>query len=230
MVIEAVILLFILSLVWNYYDKKLDISEQNLIASNSKINELVLKNGDLIYERDSYILKVNELEEKIGITKQEANEIKRKLDSSLAYISKIESTYKIDTVYTVKDSIVYVNNEHITAHFSYKDKWFGLNGTNDIYFGNDNNIKNVSTNIYNMQMKTDLTIGVTDDYKLFIKSNNPYLIIDNMNGAAIENSIMVPRKKRINFGIQVGFGCHYGLISKSMDIGPYGGVGVEYNF
>ncbi len=36
--------------------------------------------------------------------------------------------------------------------------------------------------------------------------------------------------KRITFGVQVGIGAQYGLVRKQFDIGPYVGVGVQYNF
>lgn len=36
--------------------------------------------------------------------------------------------------------------------------------------------------------------------------------------------------KRFSFGVQVGIGAQYGLIRRQMDIGPYVGVGLQYNF
>lgn len=229
MIIEALILLMVLSFVWNHYDNKLDISEQNLIASRSKLEELTLENGNLLFEKDSYILKIKDLETEIGVSKKEIKNLQRKLDSSVAYIAKIEGQYKIDTVYTVKDSLIYVNNDNYIAKFSYEDKWFSINGENDISI-NNKKIDNINTNLYDIIMNASLTIGITDSYKFFIETDNPYLNINNVNSSAIENSIMVPKKKRFNFGFQMGMGLSYDLFSKSIGVGPYAGAGLQINF
>lgn len=229
MIIEALILLMVLSFVWNHYDNKLDISEQNLIASRSKLEELTLENGNLLFEKDSYILKIKDLETEIGVSKKEIKNLQRKLDSSVAYIAKIEGQYKMDTVYTVKDSLIYVNNDNYIAKFSYKDKWFSINGENDISI-NNKKIDNINTNLYDIIMNASLTIGITDSYKFFIETDNPYLNINNVNSSAIENSIMIPKKKRFNFGFQMGMGLSYDLFSKSWGVGPYAGAGLQINF
>lgn len=229
MIIEALILLMVLSFVWNHYDNKLDISEQNLIASRSKLEELTLENGNLLFEKDSYILKIKDLETEIGVSKKEIKNLQRKLDSSVAYIAKIEGQYKMDTVYTVKDSLIYVNNDNYIAKFSYKDKWFSINGENDISI-NNKKIDNINTNLYDIIMNASLTIGITDSYKFFIETDNPYLNINNVNSSAIENSIMTPKKKRFNFGFQMGMGLSYDLFSKSWGVGPYAGAGLQINF
>lgn len=229
MIIEALILLMVLSFVWNHYDNKLDISEQNLIASRSKLEELTLENGNLLFEKDSYILKIKDLETEIGVSKKEIKDLQRKLDSSVAYIAKIEGQYKMDTVYTVKDSLIYVNNDNYIAKFSYEDKWFSINGENNISI-NNKKIDNINTNLYDIIMNASLTIGITDSYKFFIETDNPYLNINNVNSSAIENSIMVPKKKRFNFGFQMGMGLSYDLFSKSWGVGPYAGAGLQINF
>lgn len=229
MIIEALILLMVLSFVWNHYDNKLDISEQNLIASRSKLEELTLENGNLLFEKDSYILKIKDLETEIGVSKKEIKDLQRKLDSSVAYIAKIEGQYKMDTVYAVKDSLIYINNDNYIAKFSYKDKWFSINGENDISI-NNKKIDNINTNLYDIIMNASLTIGITDSYKFFIETDNPYLNINNVNSSAIENSIMIPKKKRFNFGFQMGMGLSYDLFSKSWGVGPYAGAGLQINF
>lgn len=230
MFIEAIVLVVVMSIIGGCYSKKLKTYEQNLIASKSELNEVKLKNGELLYEKDSYILKIRDLEDELGIRKSEINEIKNKLKSSIAYISKIESQIKIDTVYTVKDSIVYVNNDNVLIEFSYDDKWMNLRGENHILFGHDNKIKKTTTTLYDVTMKTSFTLGIAENYKIFIKTDNPYISVDNIDASVIENSIIAPKKKRFSWGVQLGFGLQYGLINKNLDIGPYGGVGLEWNF
>ena len=230
MTVEAIILILVMSIIGGCYSRKLNTCEQNLIASKSELNEMKLKNGELLYEKDAYILKIRDLEDELGIRKSEVNEIKKRLNSSIAYISKIEGQMKIDTVYTVKDSIVYISKDNVLVEFSYEDKWLNLHGENHLIFGDDNKIKKTSTNLYDITMNSSFTLGIAENYKIFIKTDNPYITIDNIDASVIENSIISPKKKRFSWGVQVGFGLQYGLINKNLDVGPYGGVGIQWNF
>lgn len=120
-IIEFVI--FIGIIVWGYnkMNDELNISEQNLKAYKNQIKDLELKNGELIRVRDSYILEIDQLQENFDISKQEVKELQKKLNSSLAYISKIESEIKIDTIREIKDSIVYLNGKVDMVLFNYKN-------------------------------------------------------------------------------------------------------------
>ena len=230
MTVEAIILILVMSIIGGCYSRKINTYEQNLIASKSELNEIKLKNGELLYEKDAYILKIRDLEDELGIRKSEVNEIKKRLNSSIAYISKIEGQMKIDTVYTVKDSIVYISKDNVLIEFSYEDKWLNLHGENHLIFGDNNKIKKTSTNLYDITMKSSFTLGIAENYKIFIKTDNPYISIDNIDASVIENSIIAPKKKRFSWGVQLGFGLQYGLINKNLDVGPYGGVGIQWNF
>jgi len=37
-------------------------------------------------------------------------------------------------------------------------------------------------------------------------------------------------KPKFTFGVQLGIGSQYGLVNKHFDVGPYLGIGVQYNF
>jgi hypothetical protein len=52
----------------------------------------------------------------------------------------------------------------------------------------------------------------------------------DIEGAIIDGSKFAPKKKRLNWGFQLGFGAQYGIFNKKVDLGPYGGVGIEINF
>ena len=79
-------------------------------------------------------------------------------------------------------------------------------------------------------MKVPLKFGITDDYTMFIQSDNPYVEFGEINGAVIEGSKFLPKEKRWSWGIHGGIGIGYDLITRRLGIGPYLGVGIQYNF
>ena len=226
---EAVIFITIIALLWGYFSSKLDVSEQNLKAAKGRMEQVELKNGELLAHRDSYIASINDLEELLDISKKEAKEIQRKLDSKIAYISKIESEVRIEYIETVRDSIIYINNDpkEATSTFRYNDKWIDLIGRNDFTFGET---FSYNTTIESLSMDVPLNVGLTNDYQIFVKTSNPYVSFSSIDGAVINNSILKPRKKRFSWGLQLGVGAMYDILNKNVAVGPYGGLGVEFNF
>lgn len=222
LIIEAVIFLGIISFGYQTISNKLKRSEQNIIAYKNQIEQLELKNGELLSTRDSYLMDKNQLEEELDITKKEIKELEKKLGSSLAYIAKIQSEIKIDTIETIKDSIIYINNTPQEIFFNYKDEWFSLKGTNNVFKS--------TTSLYDINMIVPLTLGLTNDYKLFIRSPNPYVYFTDMDGAVINGSKLIPKEKHWSFGIHGGFGVSYDMLSKNLGVGPYMGAGISYKF
>lgn len=207
---------------YNQHDQN-KIHEQTIQAYRDSVRTLQLKNGELISAKYSYILEIEELETQFDLSKKEVKDLQKKLKSNLAYISKIESKVILDTIYMVKDSIIY-RTDGIDATFGYKDNWLSLNGVTSI----QNNTS--TTKLFDIQMYTPLKVGLTNDYQIFVQSDNPYLNITDIQGAAINKSILVPKKKRFGFGIQAGFGAMYDITNKKAALGPYMGAGVHYNF
>ena len=79
-------------------------------------------------------------------------------------------------------------------------------------------------------MNLPITFGVTNDYKVFATSPNPYVKFTDMSSATIYGSSVAPKKKRWSFSAHAGIGVHYGLFGQAVDVGPYIGVGCSYNF
>ena len=222
LIIEAI---FFIGIGWWYYtniQRKLDISNQNLQASKTKLEQVEMKNGELLSIRDSYILNINELEDNLEISKKEIQELQRKLDSKVAYIAKIESQFRVDTIETVRDSIIYRDNDDVEIRFHYQDDWMKFDGLTKT--------QNKSTYIYNLSMDTPLKVGITDDYQIFVQTPNPYVTFSSIEGSVIEGSKLHPKPKRWNVGIYGGFGIHYDLPTKTFGYGPQLGVGLEWKF
>ena len=228
-IIEGIIFIAIIAAVWGIYNNKLDTSEQNLKAARGHIEQVELKNGELMSSRDSYVATINDLEELLDITKQEVKDIQRQLDSKVAYISKIESEVRVEYIETVRDSIIYVNSDPniATSTFRYNNKWVDLVGRNEFNFGEQFDYK---TTIESLSVNVPLNVGLTNDYQIFVKTPNPYVSFSNIDGAVIDNSILKPRKKKFNWGLQMGFGAMYDVMNKNIAVGPYAGVGAEFNF
>lgn len=225
--IEAAVFIIIIAFGWNYYSERLETTTQNLIAYKGQLEEVELQNKNILAAKDSYIATINDLEEQLDITKKEAREIQRQLDSKIAYIAKIEQSVKVEYVEVIKDSIVYVNNQHAIAKFHYNDDWMRFDGENEFQFGNN---FDYITRVKNISITAPLTIGLTNDYQVFVTTPNPYITFTDIEGSVIENSVLKPRKKRLSWGVQFGFGTMYDIIDKDLSIGPYGGLGVEVNF
>ena len=221
--IEAVVFICIIIFGINYYNNQLDISDQNLNAYRGQLEQMELKNGELISVRDSYILRIQDLENQFDISKKEVRDLQRKLNSSLAYIAELKSNVRIDTIVTIKDTIIYKDKE-TDIRFIYNDDWLSFNGETKI------TDKKTTTNIFNMNMNIPLKVGLSDDYQIFVQSDNPYVNFSSIEGAVIDKSKLRPKKKRWNIGIYGGFGIHYDMPTKSFGYGPQLGVGVSVGF
>ena len=227
--IEGVILIAILAFVWGWYNNKLNASEQNLKAMKGRVEVVELQNKELMYSRDSYIASTKDLEELLDISKQQVKDMQRQLDSKIAYIAKLEQETRVEYIEVIKDSIVYVDNstKRLIASFHYDDEWLSLNGENEFDLSKDFDYK---TTIRNIRMNTPLTVGLTDDYKIFVTTPNPYVAFGEIEGAVIDKSVIKPRKKRFGWGLHGGFGVMYDVIDKDVAVGPTVSFGVHLNF
>ena len=179
--------------------------QNNIKALTDSVQVLELKNGNLLHEKQSLILEKKEIEKYLDISNKEIKEIEKQLNSSLALISELKTNIRIDTIITTDSLIISNNNDTIIAHFRYNDKWITLNGYTKII---DNDKSN--TQINDLLIDVPLTIGLTNDYKVFATSDNPYVSFTSVNAASIENSISNNKHKRWGFGPYVGFGVNFG--------------------
>lgn len=228
-ILESIVLLTIIFLLWSHFSNKLDISYQNLKAAKGEIEILKTKNDNLLYVRDSYMMREKDLEEQLGISNKEVNELKKNLESSLSYIATLEAKVKTGELITVRDSIVYVTKELTTVSFHYNDKWVSLKGENEVYY-NNNTLQDVKTTLSNISLNSKLKIGLSDNNKFFVECDNPYITFDNIEGAYVNKNYVQDKKVRFNYGFQMGVGLQYGLTKKTWDVGPYAGFGIGLSF
>ena len=222
LIVEAVLFIGIISFGYKVMNGKLETSEQNLLAYKGQMEQLELKNGELIATRDSYILDKKNLEEALNVSKSEVKDLEKKLNSSLAYIANMESQIRIDTVTIVKDSIIYDEGDIAQIHFDYDDDWFGVKGTTDLTG------PEITTSLYDIKMYVPIQWGMMDNYKIFVKSDNPYVSFTNLDGAVIDGSKLIPKQRKFGLSVQGGFGVNYDLLKKNLGVGPYLGFGVHW--
>lgn len=222
LIIEAMFFIGIISYSYNKQSNKVDILEQNLKAERDELTLTKLENGKLLKDQYVRIIKEKELIDELDMTKKEKKELEKKLGEKIAHITKLESNVRIDTVSTVKDSIIYLQDSTTIIKFKYDDKWLSFNGLS--------NLNKKTTELFNINIPVPLEVGLTNDYNFFVISENPYLNISYVNSNVVDGSVLYKKPKKWNFGIQFGFGVHYGTIGKNFDVGPYGGFGIQYNF
>lgn len=201
---------------------KLNTFETNLKASQSELIQVKRDNGDLISVNNMYKVKIGDLEKSIDVSKQEVKDLQRDLNASFSYISKLESQIKLpDTVY-VENEIEETDSSYIYK-FNWKNEWMNLSGATKVFSNNS------ITEIYDLNMDVPLIVGLTDDYKIFAKSDNPHVQITSLEGSEIDRNVF-QRKWDWNWTFQAGVGLTYGLVNKQIDLGPTVSWGIELRF
>jgi hypothetical protein len=221
--IILILFLFLGGIFWyigKQHDKIKDL-ERNVNAYQTEMVQIKDKNNQLISINDVYQIKISDLENTINIKEKELKSIQKTLDAKIKYISQIESEVKLDTIIieneVVKDDSINIYN------FNWKDDWVTILGSTRVTYDN------TETTLYTLKFNTPLTVGLTDDYKIFAKSDNPYLYITSLEGAQLEPNIF-NKKYEFNWSLQIGFGLTYGLLNKALDLGPTMSWGFNITF
>lgn len=201
--------------------------ETNIAALNDTVHTYQLKNGELMYEKQGYILEKEELQQYLDISKAEVKDLEKKLNSALATIAKLQGQIRIDTL-IMHDSVTLVADTAY-IHFNYADNWLKMDGTT-IYR------KPFScTTLNHLTMDVPLKVGMSKDDKWFVTSDNPYVQFTQVEGVNLEKA----KPKHWSLGFQFGVGGIIGWgISGGQDgiirsgwvlgAGGYVGIGVTY--
>jgi hypothetical protein len=204
---------------------KIERLENNIGAYKNKMELVETQNGELMAVRQSLMLTEAELREELDISKKELKDLKKTLADDIAYIAQLESMVAVpDTVYVQGDT-VYISGVDTVKTFKWQDKWMGLSANVVV-----NYVSDAELNIYDIFMDVPLEFGLTDGYKVFVKSSNPYVKFDEINSVVVDGSSVKKKQKRWHHGITAGFGVHYGLVHSNWDFGPGVMYGVTYSF
>lgn len=225
------VLCLVLIVVTTCQHKHNTILENNIAALNDTVHTYQLKNGELMYEKQGYILEKQELEKYLDISKKEVRELEKKLGSALATISKLQTQVRVDTL-QMTDTLIIEPDSTYTNHFYYSDNWLNLNGLSKITL----NPLIVSTKINHIAIDANLKVGLSKDNKWFATSDNPYLRFTQIEGA----NLAAPQQNRWSLSLQlgvggfVGWGACFPIPSGTPQTGLvagagfYGGLGFSY--
>ena len=203
--------------------KEREIWDHNYHALQDSVHYYEMKNGELIAVRDALIIDKDELSKYLDMSMKEIKELEKALNGALALAGRIETVIKYDTI-RMTDSIWLVNDS-IYSKFKYNDQWTALEGSTVI----TDSMRKSSTTIDYINMNANLKVGMTDNYKFYATSDNPYLKIGNIESAVIDENMFKQDKKKWGLGVYAGFGASYGIINRKIDVGPSFGVSVNYN-
>lgn len=208
--------------------QKLNDAETNIKALTDTVKVYQMKNGELMYEKQGFVLEKKELEEYLDISKKEIKDLEKKLGSALATISKMQGVVRIDTIRMV-DSVYLDQDSVLNINFWYKDKWVAMDGLT-VYKEPE-----AYTQLNNLTMDVPLKVGTTKDNQWFVTTENPYVAFSSIEGANVNNS----KDKRWSVGVQFGVGVlgGYGISGAPDGIvrygwivgaGAYAGIGFTY--
>lgn len=194
-----------------------NIYKNNIEALTDSLSSVELKNQTLLYQKKMLILEKEDIEKMLGISESKLKEMENKLKANAIYIADLESNVKIDTI--IMHDSVYVNNDTVYIYFDKTDKWYDISG-NSVYYN-----QNATTIIDSLSVNVPLTLGITDDNRIFANSENPYISISSINAAAIDKNLN-SKPKRWGFGPFIGIGVGYGFGTNfnGGNVGGFGGL------
>ena len=221
-VIAVLVLALCGCIIWGQHNRRQNENwEQNYRVLQDSVEVVTTKYNEVLYEKGSLILEKNELENALGISEKQVKDYEKTLGSKLAYISRLESRLEMkDTVTITIEKIVH---DTLTNSYTgiYQDPWLSFNqrftveSPTNYWFDN-----------WEFKMNVPLKVGLTDNYTIFVQSDNPYFVVSNIEGAVLDKSRFAQKRQRLVIINYIGFGAQYGLIHKTFDVGPQIGVGV----
>lgn len=224
-IVEAMLFLAVIGTVVKCSNDKIERLENNIGAYKNKMELVETQNGELMAVRQSLMLSEAELREELDMSKNELKTLKKTLADDIAYIAELESRLAVpDTVY-MKPDTVYVKDGYTTKLFDWKNDWMNVGA--EVH---GTTIDDAELSLFDIYMDVPLEFGLTDGYKVFVKSSNPYVKFTELNSVVVNGSSVKAKPKRWHHGITAGFGVHYGLVQSNWDFGPGVMYGVTYSF
>ena len=197
-----------------------DTAQNNIVALTDSIEYYESKTGELVAQKTILIGEIKDLKEshskELNCLYDDLNSMKRKNAQMAAQLKGFIDNPVKDTIWKY-DTIKF--EKSLIQPFDFSDKWRILSG--NITLKDDT----IWLNIKEDQVFFDYTIAIEDGC-IYIKSDNPYVKYDYVT------AIQEPQKKpkHWNIGFQTGLGFQYGMFNKTIDAGPYLGVGVSWGF
>ena len=195
-------------------------AQNNIVALTDSIEYYECKTGELVAQKTMLVGEIKDLKEshskELNCLYDDLNSMKRKNAQMAAQLKGFIYNPVKDTIWKY-DTIKF--EKSLIQPFDFSDKWRILSG--NIILKDDT----IGLNIKEDQVFFDYTIAIEDGC-IYIKSDNPYVKYDYVT--AIQEQQKKP--KHWNIGFQAGFGFQYCMFNKTIDVGPYLGVGISWGF
>lgn len=195
-------------------------AQNNIVALTDSIEYYECKTGELVAQKTMLVGEIKDLKEshskELNCLYDDLNSMKRKNAQMAAQLKGFIDNPVKDTIWKY-DTIKF--EKSLIQPFDFSDKWRILSG--NITLKDDT----IGLNIKEDQVFFDYTIAIEDGC-IYIKSDNPYVKYDYVT--AIQEQQKKP--KHWNIGFQAGLGFQYCMFNKTIDVGPYLGVGVSWGF
>ena len=194
--------------------------QNNIVALTDSIEYYECTTGELVAQKTILTGEIKDLKEshskELNALYNDLNSMKRKNAQLAAQIKGFIDNPVKDTVWKY-DTIRFTQS--LIQPFDFSDRWRTLSGNITL---KDNTM---SLNIKEDKVFFDYTVAIEDGH-IYLKSDNPYVKYGYVT--AIQKQQKKP--KRWNIGFQAGFGFQYGMLNKTVDLGPYLGVGISWGF
>jgi hypothetical protein len=233
-IVVLIIIILLLGFGVGYYAHKNHVSEANYKAATDTLRVYKNKADEAVYQKTLYQLDIKQLKSDKEDLYKEIEKLTKKEQRQLVEISKLtaEIVFLKDSVSSIRDTS-YKEEGSYKFDFCLQDEYRKIQGHNivksieapkEVFVFVDTNT--VATDLVLMHKKTDRGI------ELAVSSSNPYLKINSIDGSIVNIDAYQKeaKKKHWGLGVGVGFGATYGLINKSIDVGPTVTVQVSYNF
>lgn len=202
--------------------------KNNQVILVDSLRDYENKIGELYKQKDFYITSIKELEK---INDDLYNEVKHLKDNPIV-ITKTETIIKVDSIYIKSDNKIDSLSNNIINTYNYNDTYLSMNVEHKLSKGYG------ELSVNNISMNANITHSIIEDKKtkklsIITKSDNPYLIINDINGGFIglDNSKTLEkyykRKNTWSLGINVGYGVGYDIVSNKFVTGPMVSVGIS---
>lgn len=208
-----------LILIYQHTYENYNNAQHNYITMCDSMKVINTKYSGLVYENNSLITSKKDLQEQLDISKKEYKDLEKKLNSTIAYYSNLSGKVEYDTI--IMTDTVWKVDDITYVRFSYMDKWAVVDGVTRMD-------TKPQTTINLLSIDVPLHVGLTNDYTIFVNSDNPYVTFTDIQGAVIDGSKLYPKQKRFGVGLHAGFGVQYNLLRHNIGIGPQVGIGINY--
>ena len=226
-----IVLLVILCLAgaWSLYRTKKDFERTKIELVESQDTTLVYKTkaGELYAACETYIADIKELK----TANEELYKEYKNLKDHPIIIEKVQTVIKIDSIYIKDDVTVDTLSNMYTADFKFADNYCSIFGATTLDVLN----KAANTSIYNIEIPATFTTDVIEKNKklyFLAKCDNPYVQINNIEGAIVSPEQSKVLKKRFNrpWGVMIGVGPSITVVNNTVKVYPSLQLTIGYKF